>query len=325
MDELDRWLANRHGVITTAEARALGIGHRRLRTLVRSGPSRRPRLVRLSRGAYAAADLYAAANASERHRLRVVAALRSEPGLYMASHTSAAVAWGLPTLNRCLEVVHLARVGGGATVRRAGYTVHGCYSDEQPATRGDVPTVSCALAVVGTAVLHGFEAGLLAADAALHQELTTDAELRDCLVRHARTPGLAAARAAVEAADGRIESPGESRLRVVLTSLALTWIPQVEIREEDGRLVARVDFLLPELGVVVEFDGAVKYEGPGSAGREALMAEKRREDRIRSLGYGIVRVTWADLRHPARIERWVREAARASSRGRGALLRRPAS
>ena len=36
--------------------------------------------------------------------------------------------------------------------------------------------------------------------------------------------------------------------------------PQVEVFDEAGKLVARVDFAWPELGVFVEFDGRVKYE-----------------------------------------------------------------
>jgi very-short-patch-repair endonuclease len=63
--------------------------------------------------------------------------------------------------------------------------------------------------------------------------------------------------------------------------------------------VARVDFLLPELGVVVEFEGARKDEG--ADGRDALVREKRLEDALRALDYRVVRLTWADLHHPERV------------------------
>ncbi|MDQ5839792.1 MAG: hypothetical protein M3537_01290, partial [Chloroflexota bacterium] len=52
--------------------------------------------------------------------------------------------------------------------------------------------------------------------------------------------------------------------------------------------------------LVVEFDGAVKYEG--AQGREALVAEKKREDLLRQLGHGIVRLVWSDLAVPARVQ-----------------------
>ena len=66
-------------------------------------------------------------------------------------------------------------------------------------------------------------------------------------------------------------------------------------------------FYLPDLGVVIEFDGRVKYEGRDGA--QALAAEKRREDRIRALGYGIVRLTWRDLSNPGRVREAIQRAA----------------
>ena len=62
--------------------------------------------------------------------------------------------------------------------------------------------------------------------------------------------------------------------------------------------------------MLVEFDGLMKYGGP-----EDLVAEKRREDRLRGLGYTVVRVTWSDLRHPERV---VAEVRRAVARSRAA-------
>ena len=58
--------------------------------------------------------------------------------------------------------------------------------------------------------------------------------------------------------------------------------------------------------VIVEFDGAVKYDG--ATGREALVSEKVREDALRALGYRIVRIMWADLNDPAAIRAKVLQA-----------------
>jgi hypothetical protein len=67
---------------------------------------------------------------------------------------------------------------------------------------------------------------------------------------------------------------------------------------DGGRIVARVDLMVRRV-LVVEFDGAVKNDG--AQGREALVAEKKREDLLRQLGYGIVRLVWSDLTAPARV------------------------
>ena len=79
----------------------------------------------------------------------------------------------------------------------------------------------------------------------------------------------------------------------------------------DGdRLVAIVDLKLARWDVLVEFDGTGKYTG-----HEALLAEKDREDRLRTLGYEVVRIRWADLARPQLIRRRLLEAiARAESR-----------
>ena len=94
---------------------------------------------------------------------------------------------------------------------------------------------------------------------------------------------------------------------------------------EMNDFIGRVDFLLiadDGTSVVVEVDGAVKYEmappglvhssshgsrspsanrggdsgaSPTGSGSNPLFREKQREDRIRREGYRVVRLTWKDL------------------------------
>ena len=113
-------------------------------------------------------------------------------------------------------------------------------------------------------------------------------------------------------ADGRSESVGESRLRVDLSVGGIEVEPQVVIRDENGTFVARVDLAVRDSKVVIEFDGAVKYS---DGGPEALMAEKRREDALRRLGYLVVRFTWPDLYRARLLVGRVRDAI-AASRGK---------
>lgn len=72
---------------------------------------------------------------------------------------------------------------------------------------------------------------------------------------------------------------------------------QVSLSDEEG-FIGRVDLLVGDR-VVVEFDGAVKYDGMD--GRRALMEEKRREERLRDAGFRVVRVTWSDLSRPGQL------------------------
>ena len=57
---------------------------------------------------------------------------------------------------------------------------------------------------------------------------------------------------------------------------------------------------------MIEFDGAVKYEG--ADGRAELIREKHREDAIRAAGLQVVRLTWPDLDQPARVRTLVLDA-----------------
>ena len=99
---------------------------------------------------------------------------------------------------------------------------------------------------------------------------------------------------------------GASRgARLLLVDLGHDVRSQVRIPDTTGAVFARVD-LLVGTWVVVEFDGLVKYEG--AEGRAALAAEKAREDRLRAMGYEVVRLTWADLARPHRVQALVRSA-----------------
>ncbi len=80
-------------------------------------------------------------------------------------------------------------------------------------------------------------------------------------------------------------------------------IPQYEVYDDNGRLVAVVDFAWPELGLFVEFDGKIKYRAPDRDGEtvvDVVLREKKREELVcRITGWRCLRVVWADLYQPA--------------------------
>lgn len=294
-------LDQHHGVLSAQAASGLGLTANHLRALVTAG-----HLVRVARGAYVEARLLRGATPQTEHLVRTLAVVLSRRGTLAASHLSAALVHGLPVLRvemGPIRVVHTSRQV--ATRRHDAFTVHPCPGREWLTHVGGVPVVVPALAVMGTAMASGLRSGLMAADAALRRDQTTSEELADWLPRLRHHPGVARARQVVELADRRAESPGESLLRWILLRLGHRVIPQFVIVDERG-FVARVDFYLPDLRVVVEFDGRVKYEGHD--GKDALAAEKARERRIGRQGYGVARVVWADLFQPARVEAEIRAA-----------------
>ena len=110
-------------------------------------------------------------------------------------------------------------------------------------------------------------------------------------------PGPRERSRAVALADGRAESPLETRgrLRIVGAGLPTPEL-QVEIRV-GGRLVGVVDAWFEDAAVAVEFDGRVKYTDPwrGRTPEQVLWEEKRREDELRALDIRVVRIADADL------------------------------
>jgi len=267
-------------------------------------------LVRVRRGAYARpGDV--TSTAEERHRLLVQATLPQLGVDWVVSHASAAVMHGLPVSPAALCHVHVTRprVGGGR--RRTTVHRHG-----EPLVRDEVvevggwPTTDLARTVVDLARTSPFEQGVVAADRALTLGLTAE-ELNSALGRAAGRRGAGTARRVVGFADGRSESVGESRSRVLLAELGLE-ATEIQLPVLDGqRLVGRVDFAWPEHRTVGEFDGRSKYGRllrHGEDAGEVVFREKVREDLLRELGWEVVRWIWSELSQPDVIERRLRRA-----------------
>ncbi|HYH77055.1 MAG TPA: hypothetical protein VD841_06095 [Arthrobacter sp.] len=111
----------------------------------------------------------------------------------------------------------------------------------------------------------------------------------------------------VSLANEAAESVGESRSRVLIHILGLPApVLQRSFYDQEG-FIARTDFFWPDHGVIGEFDGDAKYLDDellgGRSTREAILAEKKREDRLRALGYKVVRWDWKAVTDPEVLRR----------------------
>ncbi|RYU11458.1 hypothetical protein [Nocardioides iriomotensis] len=170
-----------------------------------------------------------------------------------------------------------------------------------------------ARAVLETITVVPPEAGLCIANFMLHQGYTTVPELQREFVGKENWSNARSAEMVLRLADPRPESVGESRALWVCFQAGLPRpVPQYEVRDPSGRVVARVDFAWPDLGVFLEFDGRVKYEGllrEGERASDVVLRERDRERLIcRLTGWSCVRATWADVDRPARIVRELNHA-----------------
>ncbi|HRA75042.1 MAG TPA: hypothetical protein PLE12_02260 [Propionicimonas sp.] len=130
--------------------------------------------------------------------------------------------------------------------------------------------------------------------------------------------GVLVARNALSFADARSESVGESFSRVTMAELELPPpLLQFEVWRH-GIWIARVDFAWPQFGVIGEFDGRIKYQGPPDEVADVVMREKRRHEAIEEAGWDVVRWGWRELQDPPRFRSRIANALEAGARRQAA-------
>ena len=276
---------------------AAGITDDEIRTSQRQGTWER-----LHRGVYAPSESLARLSASNRYRLRAVAVAQRSPHLVL-SHVSAAAVLGLPLWDVALDHVHLTRIGRGGSLRGPGRIVHaGNLVPQNISVVSGVRVTSIGRTLIDLGCSTSFETTVIAADHALGRYISPSAlgaELTDLRQRR----GASRARRSIAFADGRSESPGESRTRMALAGSGLPDPTlQVSVHTPGGIFLGRSDLGYPDQGVLVEFDGRVKYLEllrPGQRPEDVVADEKRREDNLRAMGFIVTRFVWDDLRDPA--------------------------
>jgi hypothetical protein len=184
-----------------------------------------------------------------------------------------------------------------------------CHTAELPkahlTTLYGLPATTAARTVIDLARKSSFMEGVVVADSALYERYTSKTELRRVLAGCAHWPGINRANDVVKFASGLAESPFESCARVAFQEQGLPPPDlQVTIFGQEGTMIARVDFLWREYGVIAESDGLLKYD----SGQKAI-DERRRDRLLQEAGYEVIHITWKELfTDPARVARRIREA-----------------
>lgn len=288
------------------DADASGISRAVVRRLFDRGE-----LVRLGKGAFAPTAVIEAASAWEAFRLKSIAFGRScGEGAFLTGASAAAV-MRLPMISSPPELPVVIRPGNahlGHDRTPYGRSRHGHLPTVHRTRRDGVATVSPAYCAVDIARHFGPQDGLVVADAVLASGISREV-LAALVAGLERYPGVEAARWVVEHADARAESPLETLGRMAFLGAGLVapisnaWIPV------HGRWY-RADHLLPDAGVILEADGAVKYDNRSDASR-LISDDRHRERDLRSLTFGVARYGWSvAVQHPGEIVRRAREAER---------------
>jgi hypothetical protein len=269
--------------------------------------------VRIRHGAYTAAETWRRLDDSGRHALRTRAVVLQARTDVVASHVSGLPFYDAPTWGLDLSDVHVTRRDGKTGRREAGVAQHrGIVLEQDVVERDGLPVMSATRLALEITTLGTVESGLVVVNHLLHERLTT---LDQLAARYAaamdRWPWTLPTDLVLRLADPRLESVGESRFFWLCFDQGLPMPqPQYAIKDASGRVVARVDFAWPKLGVFLEFDGLVKYEKflkPGQRVSDVVVAEKEREDLIRRItGWRCIRISWSDLERRGRTAAMVR-------------------
>ncbi|MET8265200.1 type IV toxin-antitoxin system AbiEi family antitoxin domain-containing protein [Micromonospora arida] len=291
--------AGQDGMVTLGQALRAGLTRDQIRQLHRSG-----RWQRLLRGCLLPeAEL----SDSTRRRARIRAAVMSlGPGAF-AVLDSALELHGIAGLRRSAQV-HVSVPVERPRPQRSlvpWLTVH-----QVTAGPGDIVTVA---GIPATSPLHTVSDVILRVDrypavsvldSALNQGCINPAHLAAIpnLIRGRR--GAVMARACLAEADGRAQSPLEtrSRLRCVDGGVPPDTL-QLEVRDDDGYLLGIGDLGWRGPRLIAEADGRDTHGTP-----EAAYADRRRQNRLVNAGWTILRFTWQDTLHPTYIPKTVRQA-----------------
>lgn len=299
-------LALLSGPFSHADAAAAGLTRARIRTLLASGA-----WIVLRRGVFC--DATVAAHADPMW-LAAAAALAVMAAGTVVSHETAACLHDLPT----------AITPDGVWLTRRPTSQHGSHRHpgiveraaavppEHRTTLHGLPVTTVARTVVDLARHRSFNDGVVLTDTVLHHDRTTTRELIAVRDACACWPGIRRATRVLDFANGAAESPLESLSRLAFARFGLP-APSLQalIRCPDGARF-RADFLWALWRVIGEADGRVKYERA-----DDLWREKLREDRLREMGFEVVRWTWDDIANrPERVVARIRQAAERANRHR---------
>ncbi|WP_344203038.1 hypothetical protein [Pseudolysinimonas kribbensis] len=266
--------------------------------------ARSGRLQRVVRGVYREPPPRPPSREDSHRQLVYAHDLRTEGRRVFVSESAAAL-WRLPVIGTPPPIVHVADgIGGGHSSRAIMRHATGVPRDV--ARIDGIRVTTLGETVVSLLRTRSLAGGLAAVDSALSGIAEAGGariareELAVLLDREGR--GMGQARLLGALADGSAGSPGESVSRATMYRVGVPQpLLQFPMVDRNGEMFG--DFCWPEHGLIGEFDGIGKYlreewmDGQDAA--RVVIDEKLREDRIRALGWRVVRWGWAVARSPA--------------------------
>lgn len=124
----------------------------------------------------------------------------------------------------------------------------------------------------------------------------TRSQLRDLLAPYVGRRGFTALSRAVEDAREHVESPGETRTRLLLMRAGFPEpTPNLVVEDPHTGRTRRLDLAYADLKIAIEYDGDVHRS------KNAWREDQARQDSLASVGWAFRRLTMTDIRDPERL------------------------
>jgi very-short-patch-repair endonuclease len=284
--------ARQHGVVSTAQLTALGLGRHAIAHRVATG-----RLTRLHRGVYRVGPI------SHPLTSPMAATLACGPTAVLSHHSAAALLNIRKPQPGPIDVT----VTTGQSRMRDGIRVHRTRTlESHEVTRHHgIPTTTAARTLLDLATRLNARDLTRAVEEAQVQRHLDEAALAEAVERAGRRPGAAALKAALMTESKLTRSEAERRLLELIRAAEL---PEPRTNARVGGY--EVDVLFPGDRLVVEVDGFAFH-----GGRHAFERDRRKDAHLTAEGFRVVRVTWRQLAGTP--EAVVATLARSLSAGRG--------
>ena len=310
--------ADQQGVVTAEQCRDAGVGRFTVQRLCRSR-----QWLRLSRGAY----LVDAEDIREPPRTAMIrAAVLSAGPVAVAVLDTAAEVHGIAGIVRPsaagarpggpaafervspAAAVHVSLPGSAARARRvgeAGVRLHQfVLRPDEITTVNDVRVTTPTRTLADLLLRVDRLTAVALLDSALHGRfIATDDLVR---IREGMRGRRGAERAVpwLELADGRAESPLETRVRLrAVDGEVKPDELQFRVMDSNGTVVAIADLAWTDRRIVGEADGHGAHDNPG-----AVFRDRSRQNAIVAAGFVPIRFTWADTLEPDTVPRLIRAA-----------------
>ena len=244
--------------------------------------------IQIAKNYYAFRDEWLEMNEVERHvEMCVTVAMRRKTLMFTGQ--SACAIYGIPRISPFVMRPHCIRNQN----KRSDFICwrHGPLDPKAKVING-LLLASPERTICDSAKYDSSESLLVSINHSLYKKLLTIKKLEDEIDIHNKLHGKRKLVKLLKMASAKCESPLETLAFIEMQKAGFV-LPQQQVEIYDKKeFVARVDMYweFKRRKIILELDGKIKYSNNNS-----LFLEKKREDKLRALGYEVIRETWYDV------------------------------